>query len=159
MKKTVIFLAILFSAATALIAQAHNDNPEKFVNKITQKLELNSAQQEQFRAFISEKRQLKTQRQAHRESKKNNPEQKKTNALSTLFEQDNITAEDIKQAKLDAYTERLNRQEKMLAHFASFYNDLSKEQKMKIKPLMHKMLSSKKKKYKKNRKNSSSKLQ
>lgn len=151
MKKTLVFLIILFGAATAMIAQAHNHKSGKFIEKMTEKLELSSAQQTQFQAFINEKRQYKQERTAERESRKSNPDQKRSGPLSELADKSVITVNDINQAMTSAHQRKLKRQEKVFSSFVVFYNDLSSQQQEKLKPYMHKMLLSKKKRKDKNK--------
>jgi len=141
MKKILVFLIVLFSAATAVVAQAHNHNPEKFIEKMTEKLELTSEQQAQFRAFVNEKKQYKQERKA----KKDNPEKKQSGPLSDVLNKKSITVNDINEAMTLAHQKRLKRKEQVIASFVNFYNSLSSEQQEKLKPFAHKMLLSKKK--------------
>lgn len=151
MKKTLVFLFILFGAATAMIAQAHNYNSGKFIEKMTEKLELSSAQQNQLQTFVNEKRQYKQKLKADRESRKNNPDQKRSGPLSKLFDKNTITVNDINQAMTSAHQQKLKRKENYFSSFAIFYNDLSSQQQAKLKPYVHKMLFSKKKRKSKNK--------
>ena len=151
MKKTLVFLFILFGAATAMIAQAHNYNSGKFIEKMTEKLELSSAQQNQLQAFVNEKRQYKQKLKADRESRKNNPDQKRTGPLSELFDKNTITVNDINQAMTSAHQKKLKQKENYFSSFAVFYNDLSSQQQEKLKPYIKKMLFSKKKRKNKNK--------
>jgi len=151
MKKTLVFLIILFGAATAMIAQAHNHKSGKFIEKMTEKLELNSAQQNQLQAFINEKKQYKQERKADREARKSNPDQKRSGPLTGLADKNVITVNDINQAMTSAHQKKLKRKEKVFSSFVVFYNDLSTQQQEKLKPYIHKMLLSKKKRKSKNK--------
>ena len=145
MKKSIIILITLVGIVGSGLAFAKHHDPEKFVTKVTEKLTLNDSQQAQFRAFVDEKKALKEQRKAYREKKKTNSEKgEKSGPFAKLLEQDTISANDISAALSNKHNEKLKRKEKMFAAFATFYNSLSVEQRVKAKPLVKKLLSPKK---------------
>ena len=150
MKKSIIILITLVGIVGSGLVFAKHHDPEKFVTKITEKLTLNDSQQTQFRAFLDEKKALKEQRKAYRDEKKTNSEKgKKSNPFEKLLEQDTISANDISAALSNKHSEKLKHKEKMFAAFATFYNNLSAEQRVKAKPMVKKLLSPKKSRKKK----------
>lgn len=145
---TAITAAIIFTTAlTVGVAVAKDKNPEKVVERVTEKLSLDSNQQAILYVLIDEKKklriELKEQRQAKKaefKAAKESGEPINKGLLSVLSEKDQISVADINQIINDKQAKRQERQQPVLQAFVDFRNSLSVEQREQAKPIFRRLL-------------------
>jgi len=148
--KTIIILLTVLIATTALIAGtavAKGKNPEKIVERVTEKLSLDSSQQAAFRILIDEKQKLRAKRKAQRQARKEqfkvakeNGERTKKGPFSELSQQEQISVADINRVIDEKQAKRRENQQPVLQAFVDFRNSLNTEQRQQARHIFHKIL-------------------
>ena len=151
MKTIIISLAVII-ATTALIAGtavAKGKNPEKMVERVTEKLSLDSNQQAAFRTFIDEKQKLRAKRKEQRQARKAQYKVAKENGVpitkgpfAALSQQEQISVADINRIMDEKQAERRENLQPVLQAFVDFRNSLNTEQRQQAQHIFRKLLRS-----------------
>lgn len=143
MKKIIIPIIITTFIAGAGIVHAkhhHERNPEKMVERVTEKLSLDANQQALLQNVVNEKQKLRAERKAKHKQARENGDKKNKGPLAVLAKQDQISVADINRILDEKQAQRRERKQPLLQAFVDFRNSLNAEQRTKAKRIFRKLL-------------------